>query len=248
MIKKARVVIIVVVVISVLYGLYSLARGLVGISYSSAEVVATVEGESAIPAGVGSGSVGEGSLVEGSSSTDVGEFSEAEGRVYLDDGSGGSLQKVSRLFDTMGLSERQESFLGEDFSYFSKYLEYIESNYTSIFSGIKFVRPEEYEIDVECISGSQDFSVNYLGMGLNFYIGTSLCVIGMYDDSCVVYANNYPELETTELIVVDYSEALFNTDASRLLDFGDYCSLVILDGSYVVDSTFEEMPLVFVEG
>lgn len=223
--KRIKVIIILLVVVLILLSIFGLSRLIVSRSYSSLEVVQqeSLKKDAKTPAPA------------------------SDGRVYIDDGTNSDIQRVSRLFDSEDLEERQEEYLGEDLEKFRDLLDMIESEYSDVFSEIDYERPEEYEISIECTSGVNDFSVAMLEKGTNIQINSSLTVIGMYGESCIVFANGYPYLDTTELIVVDYSNAPFNVDARELMDFGDVCSLLILDGSYRVDSS-EWLPIVYVKG
>lgn len=223
--KRIKVIIILLVVVLILLSIFGLSRLIVSRSYSSLEVVQRESQDEEAKTPVPS----------------------SDSRVYVDDGTDSDIQRVSRLFDPEDLEERQEEYLGEDFERFRGLLSKIESEYSDVFSEIDYVRPEEYEISIECTSGVNDFSVDMLEEGINIQINSSLTVIGMYGESCIAYANGYPYLDTTELIVVDYSNAPFNVDARELMNFGDICSLLILDGSYRVDSS-EWLPIVYVKG
>lgn len=223
--RRIKWIVILIVVGLMLFGIYNIARVVVRNSYSSLDVVKQEESD------------GETEM----SKPDM------EEREYLDDGSGSKLQRVSVLYDKEDVRERQRDYLGNDWGKFSGVLGDIEGKYTEVFGKLSEREVlKDYEIDETCVSGANDFNVNMLGSGKNIRINTSLTVVGLYGDACVVYANNYPEVETTELVVVDYSNALFNTDAREYMDFGDVCSLEIVDGSYMVDDS-GELPVVYIK-
>lgn len=225
--KRIKIIVIIAVIALILFGIYSLARFIVSQGYSS---LAVVQEEAA-----------EREEAEREGLVDI-----TDQREYLDDGTGSEIQRVDVLFDTKDLLDRQREYLGDDYSKYEDLLNVIEDNYASVFESIDYSRPDDYTIDETCIGGANDFSVGMLEDGLNVQINSSLTIIGLYDDYCVVYANGYPYLPSTELIVVDYEDASFNTNASKLMDFGDVCSLQILQGSYVVDDT-NSLPIIYVK-
>lgn len=147
-------------------------------------------------------------------------------------------RKATVLFDDSNLEERQESFLGDDYSRYKTALLEIADTYQVVFD--KIPDPDEsldYSGYTDFIKYGKDlFSGDYVGSdgskGISdeekefIYIPKgNVEVIGLYGEMCVVY--RYKLDDEIRLFVVDYTNSLLNTEVEDAIDFGDTVSLLL---------------------
>lgn len=164
----------------------------------------------------------ENSKIEDNDTKDSGDVQEKE---FEYDGSTDRWQKVSVLFDSSNLEDRQKEYLGSDYSKYENALKEIERSYSLVFSSID-TPPSDLDYS-NCVlyekSGINLFSSDFVNGSDIVYLRTIPVIIGMYGNSCVVFK----VMDSENLIVVDYSNALLDTEKADLFDFGQNKNLMI---------------------
>ena len=213
--RYIKIIIIIICVGLILFGVYSLARVLVNNTYSSVDMVEEDDEDN--------------KENKNNLSSEENLNKEEDTKEYSSDGTDSEFQKVTKLFDNENLSERQPNYLGDKYSKYQNILSYIESNYNSVFESLSLSSDQVISVDAdyELYAGSiSSFDWNAIQEYNNVYVRDSSTIIGLYGDSCVVYAYNLEMNDKIQLFVVDYSEAKLSTNNKILFDFGQEKNLL----------------------
>ncbi len=132
------------------------------------------------------------------------------------------------LYDEESVAEDQLNFLGENYDKFGDVLADISDNYKKVFMMI----PEEGNLHGENIMnlGLGALRIDYNKVKEQGYDGISiknLTIIGFLNNTIVIYAFYYPDCESKELVVVDYSDRKFSTEDADVLQIGEEMGLFI---------------------
>ena len=132
------------------------------------------------------------------------------------------------LYDEETVEEDQINFLGDNYDNFCSVLEDISLNYKKVF----MMLPKEATLYGENIMnlGLGSLKIDYSKAKEQGYDGISvkkLTIIGFLDNTVVIYAFYYPDCESKELVVVDYSDRKFSTEDEDMLQIGDEMGLFI---------------------
>lgn len=145
--------------------------------------------------------------------------------------------KTERIFDSDSLLERQQKFLGQNYETLKPALDYIESDYDSIFKEIGDVNNAEYDFD-SYIDVSKNpiniFSEEFLNSGMTAYNPTGGTIVGMYGTHCIVYQLWYGTDFAQPLIAYDYTDMHIDVEQQGLFGFGQ-------NKSFYVDSKYSKL-------
>ena len=142
------------------------------------------------------------------------------------DGSDSVFQPVSKIYDDRNLLERQIEYLDENYDEYEEVIDDIVAISDDVFDGLTsdYDRYAELSDTVDC-GKPHTFDIGlrnkeFLDYGY-FHISGMLYVIGLFDDTRVIYAYDYPNNEKKEIVVVDYKDIGANTEKPEVIDFGD---------------------------
>lgn len=132
------------------------------------------------------------------------------------------------LYDEGSVAEDQLNFLGENYDKFSDVLADVSDNYKKVF----MMLPKEANLYGENIKklGLGSLKIDYNKVKEQGYDGISiknLTIIDFLDNTIVIYAFYYPDCESKELVVVDYSDRKFSTEDADVLQIGEEMGLFI---------------------
>lgn len=145
----------------------------------------------------------------------------------------GSLHSAFSIYNSDNIEERQKAFLNTDCSVYDE----IYENYADIRGSLlreSFIDTENIvkyssTIDEPNLDLSELQSYDYA------IFDRVLTVVGMYDNTCLLCAYNYPS--TDALLFIDFSEYQFSTNSeSGLYDFGSIVDVSIMPKLGVVKS------------
>ena len=209
--KRFRTILIVLFVILLIFGFYKLSSFLVSKSVSSSKVIEDVDAKK---------------YKNKQESPDI-ESEEDEYKVYVDPDA--EYSKVTKLFSTENLEERQKTFLGNNYDAYKTALKDVEENYESIFESIPSI-PEDinYSGYIDYLRSDIDiFDSSFSSSGDIVYLRDVLTIVGLYGTHCIVYALNYGLSSDIRLLVVDYTDAKLSTDYNSLYGFGQTKSVML---------------------
>lgn len=147
------------------------------------------------------------------------------------------------LYSNEDLKERQTTYLGMEYDKWMPIIEVAIKNHKSITGGLNSAGvPDEDdtlfegEITTETLS-----SVGKLSLS------DGLCLIGMCDDTTLVFAHGRTFAKKPTVVVVDASEMLLPTSRTKLYSFGDTFSVYLRKGCFSVDET-DEYTILYIKG
>lgn len=148
----------------------------------------------------------------------------------VDDGSSEQYKYAKFVYDVdSNIDEEVKLFLGDKYALYESALEKIRLECSAVMRNIPEGRDGYNPLSSRTIGVAYTDSC-MLETGLegyeNFFIENALTTIDFFDDTCVVYAYNYPENKNNELVVVDYKNILVNTEYSTsVMELGDVRSV-----------------------
>lgn len=218
--KHMKVLIILFIVFVIGAGVVYLSKTIVKSTYSSIDILVQEEDVKNTPKESSKNTYSENSKVFVSDSSE--ETSDSDSDI--------SMKKVSVLYDSNNVDIREQEYLVNK-----------GYNYTDILDKIKEVAPNIFN-EIEYTGNNVDYS-NYVELersDLNIFNNTFLQgntfaysqdsteIISMFDNYYIVYKYLYNrDNSKSYFIVVDYSDALFNSNNKSLFDFGQSKNIMI---------------------
>lgn len=139
--------------------------------------------------------------------------------------------KVSQLYDTNDVDNRQLNFLGKDnYNELSSVLEKCKSGGFD-WSDVPQVKLESPGSDIVSYTLGQDDYLDLTEVMSHDMVtfNNDLTIVGLYDNTKVVYVYNYPNgLNDRIVFFIDYSNTDFSLDTVKGWDFGDVRSESII--------------------
>lgn len=140
------------------------------------------------------------------------------------------VQKPLLIYDKETYKEDQMKFLGENYDKFEEVLGNIEKDYSKIFMMI----PGEYSIkgsNPKDVYSERNESIGLGELELEGYdsisINRSLTIIGFVGDTVAIYAYDYPDCVSKELVVLDYSERDIRVQDTGMFKVGNLDNVFI---------------------
>lgn len=157
--------------------------------------------------------------------------------------------KTEKLFDTKGLSERQKTFLGDNYDSLKGKLSIIEQQYEQVFNGISVPDVTTYTKDLIDISKEpvDIFSEDFLEGNKVAYNSIGGTVVGLHGTHCVVLQMNYNTDFASDLIVIDYSNLKLDSSNIGLFGFGQ-CRSFYVDPKYSSLVTYDGFKVLYTRG
>lgn len=150
--------------------------------------------------------------------------------VFIEDDNDDNFQYVENVYDLEddGLEEKKKEFLGENYEEYKPVLDKIRLECSAVMRSIPEGREGYNPMESKPI-GKAHTSSCMLREGLegydSFFITEALTVVDLFDETCVIYAYDYPNNAEKELVVVDYKNIEANTDYTKVMDIGDVRSM-----------------------
>ena len=156
---------------------------------------------------------------------------------------------VEELYDTEQVDERQVEFLGDRYETYSLVLSTLEGMYKDAFTKVK---PRDTSSTENIVTLSYDIKPKVTLEELEAIdlaiIKDSLTVIGLYDNTYVLFAYNYEDTEGRLLFFVDYTDVKFSSDSNlSSWDFGNVKNLAITPKS-TYSEVIDGFTVVFTKG
>lgn len=212
---------VVLVVALVGVGIFSASKFIVGKSYSARDVV-----EEKNEVNQNKQSLPEDTETE--SETEVTEEGETEFNMeFTEENEDTNMGKVVQLYDPEDVDKRQQDFLGmANYEELKPILDVCKAgdlDWSDVPTG-EHQSPGGDIIDYS-ISRDETLDVNEVMSHDMVTMINSLAVVGLYDNSKVLYVYNYPNaLQDKIVFFVDYSDTDFSLDSPLGWDFGDVVS------------------------
>lgn len=150
---------------------------------------------------------------------------------------------TKHLYLDEDLEERQKTYLSVDYERWVDILDIAYARYKYKLEGKSSAGLvlEDDELFIEEVSTQ---TVSNVGR-MSFSDGLDL--IGMYDDTTLMFAYKRAYSEKQTLVVVDASEMLFPTYRTEFYSFGEPFSVLLRDGCFSIDET-DDYVILYIKG